>query len=82
MSDTFFDLLEATLLGDSELLKALKENKQVAILVMDSCNVNSKNPFKFKSAYKEITPFRKNKFFTFNISKKRRLELDYIFYSF
>tara|TARA_B100001964_G_C14004885_1_gene496681 strand:- start:201 stop:566 length:366 start_codon:yes stop_codon:yes gene_type:complete len=45
-------------------LKALKENKQVAILVMDSFNVNSKNPFKFnyvkKKIFNELNEYRKN----------------------
>jgi len=33
---------------------ALKKNNQVAILVMDSFNVNKKNPFKFNEVKKKI----------------------------
>ena len=36
-------------------LKALKRNKQVCILVMDSFNINSKNPFKFTQVKKKIS---------------------------
>ena len=35
-------------------LKALKKNKQVCILVMDSFNINKKNPFKFSTVKKKI----------------------------
>ena len=35
-------------------LKALKKNKQVTILVMDSYKINKKNPFKFKYVKKKI----------------------------
>mgnify|MGYP001232617442 FL=1 len=35
-------------------LKALKNNKQVCILVMDSFNINKKNPFKFSTVKKNI----------------------------
>ncbi len=35
-------------------LKALKKNKQVCILVMDSFNINPKNPFKFTQVKKNI----------------------------
>jgi len=35
-------------------LNALKKNKQVAILVMDSFGINSKNPFKFNYVKKKI----------------------------
>ncbi len=35
-------------------LKALKRNKQVCILVMDSFNINTKNPFKFTQVRKNI----------------------------
>ena len=35
-------------------LDALKKNSQVAILVMDSFNINKKNPFTFKSVQKKI----------------------------
>tara|TARA_B100000941_G_C28424738_1_gene510788 strand:- start:48 stop:413 length:366 start_codon:yes stop_codon:yes gene_type:complete len=34
--------------------KALKKNKQVAILVMNSYNINKKNPFKFNLVKKTI----------------------------
>ena len=33
---------------------ALKKNNQVAILVMDSFNVNKKNPFKFREVKRKI----------------------------
>ena len=36
-------------------LNALKKNNQVAILVMDSFNVNKKNPFTFREVKKRIT---------------------------
>ena len=36
-------------------LKALKRNKQVCILVMDSFNINKKNPFKFTQVRKNIS---------------------------
>jgi cytidyltransferase-like protein len=35
-------------------LNALKKNGQVAILVMDSYKVNTKNPFKFEKVKKKI----------------------------
>ena len=35
-------------------LKSLKKNQQVAILVMDSFNINSKNPFQFHLVKKKI----------------------------
>jgi cytidyltransferase-like protein len=35
-------------------LRALKKNKQVAILVMDSQGVGTKNPFSFKEVKKKI----------------------------
>ena len=36
--------------GHKTLFKnALKKNQQVAILIMDSYNINKKNPFKFKT---------------------------------
>tara|TARA_Y100001970_G_C14168325_1_gene822640 strand:- start:334 stop:708 length:375 start_codon:yes stop_codon:yes gene_type:complete len=35
-------------------LKALKKDKQVAILVMDSFDINKKNPFKFNEVKKRI----------------------------
>ena len=35
-------------------LKALKKDKQVAILVMDSFHINKKNPFKFSEVKKRI----------------------------
>ena len=41
-------------------LKALKKDKQVAILVMDSFNINKKNPFKFNEVKKRIKLALKN----------------------
>lgn len=38
----------------SIFLKALKKNKQVCVMVMDSFNVNKKNPFKFNQVKKKI----------------------------
>ena len=35
-------------------LKAIKKDKQVAILVMDSFHINKKNPFKFNEVKKRI----------------------------
>ncbi len=35
-------------------LNALKKNKQVSILVMDSCGINKKNPFNFSYVKKKI----------------------------
>ena len=35
-------------------LKTLKKDKQLAILVMDSFNINKKNPFKFSEVKKRI----------------------------
>tara|TARA_A100001011_G_scaffold350654_1_gene390125 strand:- start:989 stop:1339 length:351 start_codon:yes stop_codon:yes gene_type:complete len=35
-------------------LKTLKRNEQVCILVMDSYNINKKNPFKFNYVKKKI----------------------------
>lgn len=35
-------------------LKSLKKNGQVCILVMDSYNINKKNPFKYKEVKKKI----------------------------
>ena len=35
-------------------LNALKKNKQVAILIMDSYGINKKNPFKFKYVQDKI----------------------------
>ena len=41
--------------GHYQLIKkAIKKNGQVAILVMDSYNVNMKNPFKFNEVKKRI----------------------------
>ncbi len=34
--------------------KAIKKNGQIAILVMDSYNINKKNPFKFKEVKRKI----------------------------
>lgn len=34
--------------------KAIKKNGQIAILVMDSYNINKKNPFKFREVKKKI----------------------------
>ena len=42
------------------ILKALKKNKQVAILVMDSYKLNKKNPFSFLSVKKKINLALKN----------------------
>tara|TARA_B100002019_G_scaffold287817_1_gene300410 strand:+ start:64 stop:426 length:363 start_codon:yes stop_codon:yes gene_type:complete len=36
-------------------IKALRKNKQVAILVMDSFNVNKKNPFTYRYVRNKIT---------------------------
>ena len=36
-------------------LNALRKNKQVTILVMDSYKINNKNPFKFNFVKKKIT---------------------------
>lgn len=41
-------------------LKALKKDKQVAILVMDSFNINKKNPLKFSEVEKRIKLALKN----------------------
>lgn len=42
-------------LGHKKLfLKALKSSKQVCILVMDSHNINKKNPYSFKEVKKKI----------------------------
>lgn len=41
-------------------LKALKKDKQVAILVMDSFNINKKNPLKFNEVEKRIKLALKN----------------------
>ena len=41
-------------------LNALKKSGQVAILVMDSYNVNKKNPFKFNFVKKRIVKELKN----------------------
>jgi len=41
-------------------LKVLKKDKQVAILVMDSFNINKKNPFKFNEVKKKIKLALKN----------------------
>lgn len=41
-------------------LKTLKKNKQVCILVMDSYNINKKNPFKFNDVKKKIVNALKN----------------------
>jgi cytidyltransferase-like protein len=41
-------------------IKALKKNKQVAILVMDSYKLNKKNPFPFLSVKKKINLALKN----------------------
>ena len=38
----------------SIFIKALKKNKQVCILVMDSFKINRKNPFKFSQVKKKI----------------------------
>tara|TARA_B100001250_G_C19715120_1_gene751083 strand:+ start:439 stop:804 length:366 start_codon:yes stop_codon:yes gene_type:complete len=35
-------------------LEALKKNKQVAILIMDSFKINNKNPYKFSYVVKKI----------------------------
>lgn len=40
--------------------KALKKNKQVCILVMDSYKINKKNPFKFNYVKKKIKAALKN----------------------
>ena len=41
--------------GHKEIfLKALKKNKQVCILVMDSFGINKKNPFKFSYVKQKI----------------------------
>lgn len=37
----------------SIFLKALKKNKQVCVMVMNSFNVNKKNPFKFNQVKKK-----------------------------
>jgi len=39
---------------------ALKKNKQVCILVMDSYKINKKNPFKFNNVQKNIRKALKN----------------------
>lgn len=44
----------------SIFLKTLKKNKQVCILVMDSFNINKKNPFKFNDVKKKIVDALKN----------------------
>jgi adenylylsulfate kinase len=44
----------------SLFLKALKRNKQVCILVMDSHNVGKKNPYKFQIVKKKIDESLKN----------------------
>lgn len=38
----------------SIFLKALKKNKQVAILIMDSFGINKKNPYKFSYVKRQI----------------------------
>lgn len=51
-------------------LKALKSSKQVCILVMDSHNINKKNPYSFdfvkKKIYRELAKY-KNKFIIIKI---------------
>lgn len=47
--------------GHKRLFKnAIKKSGQVAILVMDSYNINKKNPFKFSFVKKKITDELKN----------------------
>ena len=41
-------------------LNALKKNKQVCILVMDSYKFNKKNPFKFSYVKRKIDSYLKN----------------------
>lgn len=41
-------------------LNALRKNKQVTILVMDSYKINNKNPFKFNFVKKKIIDSLKN----------------------